>query len=761
MGLIFIFILDVVFFYIDTDMEISPVCPICKRDVSSCAERTTALTKDGIDSLNSAASKRGDAFFDVAIGQKVHESCRRPYTSSNVIKSQNKPSSSTNECKRPRPSLRSDGTYKPTAECLYCAKLINKKAKSKNWVKVETLAFQQSLRMKIRERNDEWAVSVLGRLNADPDSFATEMLYHKVCDASFRMGQSIPQRYADADSESTSSKKPKLGRSIDKERESAFDSSVDLLTSPDDRVLTLGDLAQHMGFLLGDANEAYSKVHIKNLLEKRFPGEVLISTQDGKPDVITLQKNVSGILREFHAANRSNTDESEKERIISAAASLIFTDIKETAKQKGMVYPTPNEIGSEEKNKEFLPETLNLFLRKLIHSAKSSVKISAIGQAIMQACRPRTLIAPLQIGSAVQMHHLFSSRLLVDTINSLGFCSSYTEVQRFLRNAAIDENIGDFSFIDNQVCFVHFVGDNVDVFIDTLDGGGSFHGMGLIVVFTPGDETHSNVRVERNNPKMEDVIKAAHIEIKDSLPLDKTMPGIRFIVDLSERVEVEDKWEMLHFLWAFCRPLTGVPTYSAFMSAALHKETHPGVSSIRFLPTIDLAPTDPTCILSTLTYVHAMSQGRFTPVLTFDQPLYVKAVDIIANQPPDSPLRQILLRLGPFHIMMSFLASIGHIMAGSGLKDALETVYGENVASNILSGKTVARSVRANSIIKSGLLGHLIDHLVNQVSDDTNDLDSLKQKAIDLITDLMHDKKTVDEVVKSTHLECLRENSKI
>ena len=54
------------------------------------------------------------------------------------------------------------------------------------------------------------------------------------------------------------------------------------------------------------------------------------------------------------------------------------------------------------------------------------MKIAAIGQAIMQAARPRVLLAPLQFGLGVQMHHHFASRFLIDSLHKHGFCCSYS-----------------------------------------------------------------------------------------------------------------------------------------------------------------------------------------------------------------------------------------------------------------------------------------------------------------------------------------------
>lgn len=60
----------------------------------------------------------------------------------------------------------------------------------------------------------------------------------------------------------------------------------------------------------------------------------------------------------------------------------------------------------------------------------ASLKISAIGQAIAQCSRPNSVIAPLQIGLGVHVHRSFGSRCLVDTLNRLGFCCSYSEVKK-------------------------------------------------------------------------------------------------------------------------------------------------------------------------------------------------------------------------------------------------------------------------------------------------------------------------------------------
>ena len=53
----------------------------------------------------------------------------------------------------------------------------------------------------------------------------------------------------------------------------------------------------------------------------------------------------------------------------------------------------------------------------------------------------------------------------------------------------------------------------------------------------------------------------------------------------------------------------------------------------------------------------------------------------------------IVYRLGMFHMIMSFLGSIGVVMCGSGLADALQCCYGPNTVAQMMTGRAVARAI--------------------------------------------------------------------
>ena len=140
---------------------------------------------------------------------------------------------------------------------------------------------------------------------------------------------------------------------------------------------------------------------------------------------------------------------------------------------------------------------------------------------------------------------------------------------------------------------------------------------------------------------------------------------------------MQDTSANLDLLWKLTRPLlrSPRPVWSGTMQKICEGD-YPGQSSIMFLPMIDLDPSDKTCIYSTLLFVSEQAKRyHVTPVITFDQPLWLKALMIVRGEPQDSELKSIVLRLGRLHTEMSFLACIGHIMAGSSIQEVLELVY--------------------------------------------------------------------------------------
>ena len=109
-----------------------------------------------------------------------------------------------------------------------------------------------------------------------------------------------------------------------------------------------------------------------------------------------------------------------------------------------------------------------------------------------------------------------------------------------------------------------------------------------------------------------------------------------------------------------------------------------------YLAIWDLNPSNETCIYSTLLYIEkqALQLDISIPCVIFDQPLWIKAIEIIKSKS-----LKIACQLGGFYTMMSFVGSIGSVMKSSGLEEALEATYGPNVVMQMMSGKAILRDL--------------------------------------------------------------------
>ena len=187
-------------------------------------------------------------------------------------------------------------------------------------------------------------------------------------------------------------------------------------------------------------------------------------------------------------------------------------------------HPPSHEMESEAASLNFLSDSLRYFLQEVLKGNDVGIKVASIGLAIMQTIHRHVLLAPLQIGLAVQLHqsinhHHFASHFLLDLLYHLGFCSccymylfssswySYHEVKNFEQNAAANQGM-KISGLTNE--FIQYIGDNVDHNIQTLDGHDTSHGMRIATV-TPC--TNQVCVVPRENVTMHDISSAGHIPI--------------------------------------------------------------------------------------------------------------------------------------------------------------------------------------------------------------------------------------------------------
>ena len=456
-----------------------------------------------------------------------------------------------------------------------------------------------------------------------------------------------------------------------------------------------------------NGNDCYSSVYLKKKLKERYNNHVYFSELSGQDDVICFREMANYIIKQ----KKKKQDETKAD-IIMAAVKIIKAEIREL-KKSNEVYPTTDEIVNSDNGNEWVPESLTLLLTYLI---PSKIKQLAVGQCIVQAAKPRSVMCPIPFGLGVELEKTFGSKWLLNHLAKLGFSVSADEVLRFKQSAIQHSKEHHNKALEkDNGSFIQLSAENVDHNIMTLTGKGTFHGMGIISMTSSNNKSKRLAVVKRLKKKLPSTtfIDDIGIPVYNFLGSSARGLGKLKLKPISELMSpyilpVEWNYDMLWHLSRFKKISSGNSTnWSGFMQditnrlGFINKE-----AMIIFLLIIDLNPGDESCIYSTLKFIveEANKFGILVPCVTFDQPLWLKSIGIIA----ESGLK-IVARLGGFHTAMSFLGSIGKLMAGSGIEELLAEVYAENSVEHMLSGKAVSRSLRGHFLVESSLKDLLFD----------------------------------------------------
>ena len=411
---------------------------------------------------------------------------------------------------------------------------------------------------------------------------------------------------------------------------------------------------------------------------------------------------------------------------MKAAAAIIREDIR------SMIYNTegyPSPDAAFGSALAPVPRTLQIFTEDVVTKNRKTDlfdlqrKCTFINHAIVYATRPRSFVSMLQVGLSVYIHRLIASRHLIDVLNSLGVCASYNEAQRYEAAVMVD---GKLTLSTD--CLIQFVFDNADFNINSLDGKGTFHSMGGIMCVTPGRSLKFDASVARP-AEIKKALTLAQINKVNLLTYcSQTSKGlnsvkIRDVQELRNNFKVPYVAQRIDLLWMCGKYVNAEnnPNWSGFMELMTSGLTEYEVSKISILPFINLNPTTPDAIYSTLKYAaeQCKKYGQKTCIITFDQPLYAKSAEMIekGRTERDADLSNIILRLGGFHLLMSFMGAAGYIMAGSGLKDLWALIYATNSTEKMLAGHSYSRALRAHFLTGLALATIALRQL--DIDDDT------------------------------------------
>ena len=359
-------------------------------------------------------------------------------------------------------------------------------------------------------------------------------------------------------------------------------------------------------FLQGE--EGYSIKYFKQKLKEHYGDDIIITSITGKSSTVSFRNNAHRVLREKWNTDRMSGKYCENYQIIDMAASIIGEDICLSVYDLSE-YPM---MENTENGDILIPESLKHFLHKLIDpkDRKSTVvnrQCTAIAQAIISACGPKSFISPVSLAIALHIHRKYASRELIDILSSIIFADDYREVQCF-ENSLISTCQPSYALNG----FTQFVFDNADFNISTLTGHNTFHAMrGIACVTPPGTVDKSPIKCTVKSLSAELLGTVGKILIKTySKP---AVPGLQSVTVEPLKICESNCLQatVLDCIWmlGYLLNLSPCLPWSGFVKTVVRIDEFQ-TSRIEILPFINPDPTNLSTIYTALCFAQELCEKK-------------------------------------------------------------------------------------------------------------------------------------------------------
>ena len=210
----------------------------------------------------------------------------------------------------------------------------------------------------------------------------------------------------------------------------------------------------------------------------------------------------------------------------------------------------------------------------------------------------------------------------------------------------------------------------------------------------------------------------------------------------------------LDSLWlaSFALGITPAPGWSGLVTESQSNVFH--VSDVVALPFINFNRSDMSTIYTALMFAQketSLFNGSHC-IVTLDQPLFIKAVDIVDASA--ELCDYVIVRLGGLHMTFSHMGSDGYIMSGSGQEQMWSTSYAEGSIPQMVSGHSYSRALRAHTLSVQAIASVLLSAsgVLDQV--DTVAIHPIHRRWYDLLHEdiALKDALSTKEVFQVAHI---------
>ena len=432
-------------------------------------------------------------------------------------------------------------------------------------------------------------------------------------------------------------------------------------------------------------NPNYKMYKVKNKLDKYFGHRVKFWAPNYRSEL-----KYSDLLPVGQAVEAAFEIAATEERFLQEAAMMLKRQLM-GAKRNAAVLPWPPTAAQLVSKENKPPPILINFLSHLLCgkpfkdiSSKMEKTVDCCVQDICYAMNQGECKMPKHVLLGITLRHMTGSAELITLLNHFGHCQPYSQVeletaicnqintQEFLLPATIS------SMMNNVI--LHFSWDNFDLSEETPSGAGTTHVAHGFVLQEKACSTDRDLGREQlpQQPGKRNKDRSIHYEDKHLPPCfirSKIEPNIRAEhVSVRTPVSFHESKES-DFAWTMARLYKSdeqsVPGRAGWLSLT-GKSEYVGAcaqSTVDYMVPIHRPITDNATVQQILRLSQQATKDvdQEVTIITFDLAVVMKAYSILWQNPEE--YSGVLVRIGLFHMICSYLGVIGKMMAGTGFED--------------------------------------------------------------------------------------------
>ena len=656
----------------------------------------------GVKRLQTASISRGDELHEKLSHEPdakywCHKNCISSYTSKSHIKCHvsKKSDNDAPPAKRSRRSEQNPFIFKE--HCILCGETCKQldPRHPYRWRPVSKCCtadrggsqktFKEVILETCDDRNDDWGNQVRLRVQAAvSDLHAADAQYHRDCLQTFKSNTGQPQNEAGSSSDG------------------AFLEVVDCMIADKCRVWNAVELHElynsHGGGLLS------RRVLIQRLSDKLGP-DLLILSGDGVANILVFRNQASKHMK--LVAN----DEDDIDTAIGRVTKVIIRESTELKRDQS-TYSTRICLDDALAGSS---DILLSLLTRLSPKLDSNLSAAMVGNMVTCAITNKPTFLQIALGVFIR------EKTVIELLHDFGITSSYDEVLRFKSSAAhaAAKNMEKLGISRSDAGLVQVVADNFDANISSPNGVQSTHA--LAILLTQPQQPDDQMKYEENKIKRlkktemsENVLPDVPVHYYEG-PKKPEMPyhaathsPLPLSILASQRISVDRARETDFQFLEDIISVPNTPEFGGYNTGCSRKQGHAtkGRTKAVYLPLIDMAPAEPTTMLTAMVEAQKLtnSTGQVYTIFTNDQQLYRIVVNITWVY--GEMFLNFIPRLGGMHTLMSFVGAIGTLMAETGLEPIMNAAFGG--VSKMLTGKKYPQNIRALRMVVEELLRGLI-----------------------------------------------------